>query len=232
MLELRNCVFKQGNFELNADLSVIMGARVAIIGPSGGGKSTLLSGISGFLTPTKGSLHWDGTPMLALPGDRPLTTLFQAHNLFPHLSVFKNVALGLHPGLRLGIEQKAKVHDVLVQVGLADKANTLPSDLSGGQQGRVALARALLRERPLLLLDEPFAALGPALKDEMLGLLSDLLDQTQATALMVTHDPKDALAFASQAILVADNTATPPQPIQDLFDNPPPALRAYLGSRT
>ena len=109
MLRLNNCRFRQGDFELQADFAVAAGARVAVIGPSGGGKSTLLNGISGFLKPASGSITWNGTPMPAGPGDRPLTTLFQANNLFPHLTVFKNVGLGLHPGLRLKPDDIAKV---------------------------------------------------------------------------------------------------------------------------
>ena len=104
-----------------------------------------------------------------------------------------------------------------------------PGQLSGGQIGRAALARALLRARPILLLDEPFAALGPALKAEMLDLVAETADQSGATVLMVTHDPADALRFADLAVLVADGVASPPQPTAALFADPPPALRAYLG---
>jgi len=165
------------------------------------------------------------------PGRRPLSILFQDHNLFPHLSVMDNVAVGISPDMRLSQAQKDQVSATLDQVGLADKSAAYPRDLSGGQLGRVGLARVLLRQRPLLLLDEPFSALGPALKDEMLGVLRGILDATATTALMVTHDPKDALVFADQAILVVDGCATAPQPIQKLFNAPPPALRAYLGDR-
>ncbi|NCU20479.1 ATP-binding cassette domain-containing protein, partial [Candidatus Falkowbacteria bacterium] len=101
--------------------------------------------------------------------------------------------------------------------------------LSGGQQSRVALARALLRARPLLLLDEPFAALGPALKAEMLEVLSEIAGEQGTTVLMVSHDPADALAFAPLSVLVADGRAHPPQPTAPLLANPPPALAAYLG---
>ena len=95
--------------------------------------------------------------------------------------------------------------------------------------GRVALARVLLRARPILLLDEPFAALGPALKAEMLSLLNDIADGTEATVLMVTHDPQDARVFSPQTILVEDGRAHAPRDTGPLLDNPPPGLRAYLG---
>jgi thiamine transport system ATP-binding protein len=116
-------------------------------------------------------------------------------------------------------------------VGLSEKAAAFPRELSGGQQGRVGLARILLRKRPLILLDEPFSALGPALKDEMLDVLSEILDITNATALMVTHDTNDAISFGDQAILVAEGQAYPPQQLKPLLANPPLVLREYLGNR-
>ena len=232
MLALNKVRFQQGDFVLSADFLVPTGARVAVIGPSGGGKSTFLNGIAGFIAADAGKVLWDGEVMPDHPGRRPLSILFQDHNLFPHLSVMDNVAVGISPDMRLSQVQREQISAALEQVGLADKSAAYPRDLSGGQLGRVGLARVLLRQRPLLLLDEPFSALGPALKDEMLDVLRGILDATATTALMVTHDPKDALAFANQAILVADRCATAPQPIQQLFKAPPPALRAYLGSRT
>ncbi len=163
------------------------------------------------------------------PGARPLTILFQDQNLFPHLTVAENAGLGLRPDLRLTPGQRAEVDRALARVGLQGLAARKPAQLSGGQAGRVALARALLRARPLLLLDEPFAALGPALKAEMLALVAEVAGDTGATVLMVTHDPADARAFADQCVLVADGLAHPPAATAALFADPPPALRAYLG---
>jgi len=231
MLNINNVCFQQGDFRLTADFLVPTGARVAVIGPSGGGKSTFLNGIAGFIATDVGQILWADKPMADHPGQRPLSILFQDHNLFPHLSVMDNVAVGISPNMRLSHSQRHAVSVALGKVGLADKSASFPRDLSGGQQGRVGLARVLLRQRPLLLLDEPFSALGPALKDEMLDVLSGILDDTGATALMVTHDPKDALAFADQAVLVTDGHAYAPKPIQQLFDSPPAALAAYLGRR-
>jgi thiamine transport system ATP-binding protein len=231
MLYLKQTCFRQGQFALTANFKVSEGSRIAIIGPSGGGKSTLLHGISGFLTPTTGQVLWKGEPMPDHPGDRPLSILFQDYNLFPHLCVADNIALGINPNMRLSKEQILLVNTALDQVGLSEKAAAFPRDLSGGQQGRVGLARILLRKRPLILLDEPFSALGPALKDEMLEVLSQILDMTGATALMVTHDTDDAIRFGNQAILVADGQAHEPWDIQSLFKNPPPALKEYIGNR-
>ncbi|WP_207100725.1 ATP-binding cassette domain-containing protein [Paracoccus shandongensis] len=230
MLEFDAVRVTRGPFTLSADLTVPTGARVAVIGPSGSGKSTLLSLVGGFLAPDRGRIRVDGRDITALPpGRRPVSMLFQDQNLFPHLTVAQNVGLGLRPDGRLSDPQRARVAQVLEEVGLEGMETRRPANLSGGQQGRVALARVLLRARPLLLLDEAFAALGPALKAEMLALLGRIADQTGATVLMVTHDPDDARSFAPQTILVEGGMAHPPVPTGPLLDNPPPGLRAYLG---
>jgi len=164
-----------------------------------------------------------------LPGDRPLTILFQDQNLFPHLTLAQNLGLGLSPTLRLTPAQAAQIETALARVGLAGMGARKPGQLSGGQQGRAALARALLRARPVLLLDEPFAALGPALKAEMLDLLDEVATATGAAVLMVTHDPSDAKRFAGKTVLVADGVAQAPVTTAELFANPPQALKDYLG---
>lgn len=228
MLRLEHLDLRQDDFRLQADLSVPTGARVAVIGPSGAGKSTLLMAVAGFFAPAAGRVLWDGRDLAGVaPGDRPLSILFQDQNLFPHLTLAQNLGLGLRADLRLDAGQRAQVDAALERVGLAGMGARKPAQLSGGQVGRAALARALLRARPLLLLDEPFAALGPALKVEMLELVTELAGD--ATVLMVTHDPADARRFADQTILVAEGRAHPPAPTADLFADPPPALRAYLG---
>lgn len=230
MLELRNLSVTQGDFTLSADFAVDAGARVAIIGPSGSGKSTLLSLITGFLAPDRGAVIWRGADLAGVaPGKRPVSVLFQDQNLFPHLTVAQNVGLGLRPDLRLDVAQQNALRDALARVGLAGMASRRPAQLSGGQQSRVALARVLLRARPILLLDEPFGALGPALKTEMLDLLAQIAGDTGATVLMVTHDPAEARHFAPRTILVDEGCAAPPVPTGPLLDDPPPGLRAYLG---
>jgi thiamine transport system ATP-binding protein len=229
VLRLDGVVLTEPGFRLQADWSVAAGARVALIGPSGAGKSTFLNAIAGFVVPASGRILWDGADLAGLaPGERPLTILFQDQNLFPHLTVAQNLALGLSSRLRT--DAPARIATVLDRVGLAGLDRRRPAELSGGQQGRAALARALLRARPLMLLDEPFAALGPALKAEMLDLVAEVAEETGATVLMVTHDPADARRFAGQTVLVADGLAHPPAATQALFSDPPPALQAYLGA--
>lgn len=232
MLQLDRVTLSQGDFHLTADWTAAPGSRIAVIGPSGAGKSTLLSAIAGFLAPASGRILWDGQDLAALPpGQRPVTILFQDQNLFPHLTLAQNLGLGLRPDLRLSPAEWAQVDAALERVGLSGLGPRKPAALSGGQASRAALARALLRARPILLLDEPFAALGPALRAEMLALVREVADETGALVLMVTHDPSDALALGGTTVLVAEGVAHPPVETAQLLANPPPALRDYLGGQ-
>ena len=228
MLQLDQVVLTQGEFRLAADWSVAPGSRVAIIGASGEGKSSLLLAIAGFLPLARGRILWQGRDLRgAEPAARPAAMLFQDQNLFPHLTIAQNLGLAVAPRGRLSAEHSVRVLAMLERLGLADVAARRPGDLSGGQQGRAALGRALLQTRPMLLLDEPFAALGPALKAELLDLVADLA--RDVTVMMVTHNPDDARRFADVCVLVAEGEAQPPQPTAALFANPPQALRHYLG---
>ncbi len=230
MLRCKDLVLQQGSFSLQADVVFASGQTTALIGPSGAGKSTLLAAIAGFLSPASGQLIWDGNDLRGTtPGARPISMLFQDNNLFPHLSAAQNVGLGLRPNLRLHPEEEAKVAAALADVGLDGFADRKPASLSGGQQSRVALARVLVANRPVVLLDEPFAALGPALKDGMLDLVKAKLVLAGKTVIMVTHDPADARRIADMIALVADGTVSAPIATDALFANPPPALKAYLG---
>ncbi|MFU8863038.1 MAG: ATP-binding cassette domain-containing protein [Rhodobacterales bacterium] len=231
MLTLEALDIRQGEFRLTADFSLEQGAVVAMIGPSGAGKSTLFNVIAGFFPPVAGRVMWQGRDITALPpAERPVAMLFQDNNLFPHLTVAQNVGLGIRPSLRLTPQDIANVDQALARVGLQGLDARKPAALSGGQQGRVALARVLVQRRPLILLDEPFAALGPALKKEMLDLVAELAAETGATLLMVSHDPSDARRIAPLTVLVADGQAFAPMPTQHLLDAPPPSLAAYLGT--
>ena len=229
-IQFEDIKLSRGDFTLKADLSIASGDMVALIGPSGGGKSTLLNAIAGFLAPKAGRLRLEGVDMSGIrPAHRPVTLLFQENNLFPHLSVYQNVALGLRPDLKLDTGDKARVHDALDEVGLDGFEDRFPDALSGGQRQRVALARALLRQKPVLLLDEPFAALGPALKTEMLDLVARIVAQQAMTLVMVTHSPSDAARIAEKTVLIADGVASGPYDTAKMLADPPQALRDYLG---
>jgi thiamine transport system ATP-binding protein len=230
VLVLDEVELRQDDFRLSAHWRLPPGERVALIGPSGAGKSTLLMAIAGFVPLSAGQIRWDGRPLTdRAPGDRPVSILFQDQNLFPHLTLTQNLGLALSPGLRLGPDDLARIETALARVGLAGLGERRPGALSGGQQGRAALARVLLQARPILLLDEPFAALGPALKSEMLDLVAEIAAEAGTLVLLVTHDPEDAQRFGTRTILVSDGVAAPPVETRALFANPSPALRAYLG---
>jgi thiamine transport system ATP-binding protein len=230
VLQLDHLCLTAGGFTLAADFGIEPGRRVAVIGPSGAGKSTLLMAIAGFLPPTSGRILWAGRDITALPpARRPVAILFQDQNLFPHLTVAQNLGLALSADLRLTAADQMRIAATLDRIGLSGLGPRKPGALSGGQAGRAALARVLLQDRPILLLDEPFAALGPALKADLLTLVSDLATEAGTTVLLVTHDPSDARRFAPETVLVADGIAAPPAPTAALLDHPPQALADYLG---
>ncbi|POT55977.1 thiamine ABC transporter ATP-binding protein [Citrobacter amalonaticus] len=205
MLTLTDITWLYNHLPMRFTLSVERGEQVAVLGPSGAGKSTLLNLIAGFLAPVSGSLTIGNEDHTATPPSRrPVSMLFQENNLFSHLTVRQNIALGLDPGLKLNAIQKEKMHHIARQMGIDDLLERLPGALSGGQRQRAALARCLVREQPVLLLDEPFSALDPALRQEMLTLVSDICRDQQLTLLMVSHSVEDAARIASRAIVVAD----------------------------
>ncbi|MDG2340816.1 MAG: ATP-binding cassette domain-containing protein [Paracoccaceae bacterium] len=229
-LRVEHMELRKGGFLLSADFSIGAGSLTAVIGPSGAGKSSLFDGIAGFTTPQSGEVIWrDKVLNRLLPGDRPVAMLFQDNNLFPHLTVRQNIALAITQKSRLTECEVLKISTVLDQVGLKGFQNRTQSALSGGQISRVALARLLLQNKPVWLLDEPFSALGPALKAEMLQLVREIAIEVKATVLMITHDPADAMAFADQTLLVADAVVSGPFATADLLENPPKALKDYLG---
>jgi thiamine transport system ATP-binding protein len=231
MLELHDVAFRHPGLPMQFNLTVERGSFAAIIGPSGGGKSTLLSLIAGFETPLSGTINIEGIDVThEPPSRRPLSMIFQDNNLFAHLDVFTNVALGATPSLKLDEAQRQTVTDAIMKVGLTGKEKRKPGELSGGERQRAAIARILVREKPLLLLDEPFTALGPALRQEMLELLKSLHDERRLTTLMVTHHPDDATAVASHVAFLADGEIKAYRKTKDMFRaKDMPGLAAYLG---
>jgi thiamine transport system ATP-binding protein len=212
MLVLDHVNLSLGSFSLTADFSISAGARVAVMGPSGAGKSSLLLAIAGFIAPISGRILWGGQDLTTLdPAQRPISMLFQDQNLFPHLTLLQNVVLGLTAGRRAAAAQLAQAEAALAKVGLSGYGNRTPAQVSGGQMGRAALARVLLQASPILLLDEPFAALDSDLRHQMLDLVVQVAAQTDATILMVTHDERDAARFASHLITVDHGVAQPPR---------------------
>jgi thiamine transport system ATP-binding protein len=230
-VELEAVTFRYEDMRMRFDLHVEDGECLAVIGPSGAGKSTLLALIAGFERADAGSIRIAGRDVTREhPAVRPVTMLFQDHNLFAHLDVAANVGLGIHPGLKLTTADRERVDAALEQVGLAGLASRLPSQLSGGERQRVALARSLVRDRPVLLLDEPFAALGPALRREMLDLVRALQADRRLTVLLVSHQPEDALYIATRTAFVHGGHVLQVGATRELLDGAAGAeLRAYLG---
>ncbi|NIY48066.1 thiamine ABC transporter ATP-binding protein ThiQ [Cedecea colo] len=205
MLTLTNVTWLYRHLPMRFSLNVAAGERVAVLGPSGAGKSTLLSLIAGFLTPASGEINLCGeNHTRTAPAQRPVSMLFQENNLFSHLSVRENIGLGINPGLKLNLEQRERLGKIAEQMAIGDLLDRLPSQLSGGQRQRVALARCLVRKQPILLLDEPFSALDPALRLEMLQLLDEVCQQQQLTLLMVSHSIEDAARIAERSLVVVD----------------------------
>ena len=230
-LTLDGVALRDGDWSLDASLRLPAGGVTAVIGPSGAGKSTLLSAIAGFVTPSAGRILWQGRDLTGVaPHARPVSILFQDGNLFPHLTLAQNVALALRPVARPSASDAARVAALLARMGLGELADRRPGEVSGGQAARAALARVLIADRPLVLLDEPFAALGPALKAEMADLAATLLTEALRTVLVVTHDPAEARRIAPAMVVVAEGRVSGPFPTAATLDNPPPALAAYLGA--
>ena len=207
-------------------------AVTAIMGPSGSGKSTLLNLVAGFELPTSGRILIAGEDVTMLPpAARPVSMVFQENNLFAHLDVARNVGLGRSPRLKLSPADNEAVTAAIGRTGLAGKENRLPRELSGGERQRVALARVLVRDRPVLLLDEPFASLGPALRDDMLDLLADLQREKCLTVLFVTHHPDDARRIADDIVFIENGRVAASGSAASFFEKDgPAAFRRYIGS--
>ncbi len=207
MLILEKARLALGDRQWLFDISLDTNGVYALLGRSGSGKSTLLNIISGFQSLDSGDVQWNENSLISQdPAQRPVTTLFQQHNLFSHLTVFQNVGLGIDPGLRLDAEQRSKVITVLTQVGLNNHEHKTPTRLSGGEQQRVALARCLLRQKPILLLDEPFSALDATTRAEMTELLREVIESYKPCVVMVTHDEKDAKAMHANILRMNEGT--------------------------
>ncbi len=230
MIEIRDGIYMDGSFSIRADFTLAAGSFTAVLGPSGAGKSTLLNIIAGFELLQSGSVEIDGLDVtLEPPASRAVSMVFQDNNVFAHLSAWKNVALGISPSLRLNEGQRASVDEALRRVDIGSLAERLPGEMSGGERQRIAIARTLVRKKPVLLLDEPFAALGPALRKDMLQLVRKLHDEKKLTTLMVTHAPADATTVADQVVFVDRGLVHEPFEVDSFFTSRSKAIRDYLG---
>ncbi|MDB5334207.1 MAG: sulfate transporter ATP-binding protein [Phycisphaerales bacterium] len=233
MVELRNVTKRFGGFVAVAgvDLDIRAGEFLTLLGPSGCGKTTLLRMISGFETPTEGSVHLAGQDVTALPPyRRDVNQVFQSYALFPHLSVADNVAFGLKMKKTPGDVIRRRVAEAIEMVSLAGFEQRKPAQLSGGQRQRVALARALVCEPKVLLLDEPLAALDAKLRRSMQIELKRLQTRLGITFLFVTHDQEEALVMSDRIAVVNKGKIEQIGGVEEIYHRPrTPFVADFIG---
>ena len=231
MLDIENGHYIHGTFTLDISLTAKPGELVAVLGPSGAGKSTLLNIIAGFENLKQGRVRIDGQDVTHQPpAARLVSMVFQDNNVFPHLSLWENVALGAAPNLKLNGAQRANVDSALIRVGLASLALRKPGDVSGGERQRVALARVLVRPTKALLLDEPFAALDPGLRHDMLELVKEITLERGLVTLLVSHQPDEIRHAADAIVFVGEGVIRQPVGPKTFFGGAAdPVIARYLG---
>jgi len=206
-IRLEKTALQLGTKRFSFDIAMTDGAITALTGPSGSGKSTLLNLIAGFEIPESGRILIAGEDVThAHPSKRPISLVFQDNNLFAHLDLVTNIGLGVDPSLKLSREDRVRISQSLERVGLAGFETRKPGTLSGGERQRAAFARVLVRKRPVLLMDEPFAALDPELRASMASLLLDLHRETGNTVVIVSHDRAEVQKLADVVVAVDDGT--------------------------
>ena len=222
-LQIQNVVKDFGGFKAvnNVNLDIAKGEIFALLGSSGCGKSTLLRMLAGFETPTSGRIVLNGQDLATLPPyQRPMNMMFQSYALFPHLTVWENIAFGLkREGLpREQIAQRVEAMLKLVQLGKL--AQRKPHQLSGGQQQRVALARSLAKQPQMLLLDEPLGALDKKLREQTQIELVNIIEQVGVTCVMVTHDQEEAMTMASRIAIMSEGRFLQVGAPGDIYETP------------
>ncbi len=209
------------------DLDIKRGELVAFLGPSGCGKTTTMRSIAGLLKPKSGRIRLDGADITRMPANRRAVGLvFQSYALFPHLNVFENVAFGLKLRGERGSKLEEKVRGGLATVGLSDFAARRPAELSGGQQQRVALARSMVMEPKVLLLDEPLSNLDARLRLEMRTELQRVQRASGVTMIFVTHDQGEALALADRIVVMLNGGIEQIGTPEEIYNHPHSAFVA------
>ncbi|WP_432584573.1 ABC transporter ATP-binding protein [Streptomyces sp. HD1123-B1] len=222
-------VVQRGSFRLDVALTAAPGDVVALLGPNGAGKTTALRALAGLTPLTGGHLRLDGTELDHMPPEsRPVGVVFQDYLLFPHLSALDNVAFGLRCHGAPKAEARAQAAEWLHHMGLAEHAGAKPRRLSGGQAQRVALARALATRPRLLLLDEPLAALDARTRLEVRARLRRHLAEFEAVAVLVTHDPLDAMVLADHLVVIEDGRVVQEGAPPDIARHPRTDYIAHL----
>ncbi|MEP3276863.1 MAG: ABC transporter ATP-binding protein [Stappiaceae bacterium] len=213
------------------DLEIVEGELIALLGPSGCGKTTTMRAIAGLLTPASGKVEIDGRDVTRLAANkRGIGLVFQSYALFPHLSAFENVAFGLRLKRMPEEEIRARTQAGIATVGLTGFETRKPAEMSGGQQQRLALARSLVMEPKVLLLDEPLSNLDARLRLEMRTELQRVQKDTGVTMVFVTHDQAEALALADRVVLMKDGKIEQLGTPNELYAQPATAFAAdFMG---
>jgi thiamine transport system ATP-binding protein len=230
MLELKQVSYQYSDqVVFDFSLTLNQGDSLAIIGPSGSGKSTLLDIISGFIIPNSGKIIFNQVDVTNLPAnERPINAIFQKNNLFPHLNVFDNIAIGISPNLKITSIQRDIIEQSLEKVNLNDFNRRFPGQLSSGQAQRVALARTLVRNKPILLLDEPFSSLDSPLRIEMLDLVKSLQQEQSFIMIMVTHNYNDAIRICNKTCFVNNGKIVSLATTKQFSETKDPLIRRYI----
>lgn len=234
-IEVRNLVKTYGDVYAlkNVDLDIADGEYFVLLGPSGGGKTTLLRSIGGFIRPDSGTVQIKGKNVDNLPPDkRPTSMVFQGFALFPHMTVYENIGYGL----KLRSVEKSIIHDRVIKmmdlVGLSGLSDRKPHELSGGQQQRVQLARALILENDVLLLDEPLSALDAQLRKDMCIELKRLQKTVGISFVHVTHNQEEAMSVADRIAIIADGEMVEQGSPKEIYSNPKKKFTAeFIGEK-
>jgi len=234
-IEVKNLVKTYGNVYAlkNVDLNIADGEYFVLLGPSGGGKTTLLRSIGGFIRPDSGSVNIKGQNVDDLPPDRrPTSMVFQGFALFPHMNVSQNIGYGLKlKSIDKNIIEN-KVNKMTDLVGLKGLSNRMPHELSGGQQQRVQLARALILENDVLLLDEPLSALDAQLRKDMCIELKRLQKTVGISFVHVTHNQEEAMSVADRIAIIADGEMVEQGTPKEIYSNPKNKFTAeFIGEK-
>lgn len=203
MLELKNITksFGDANVLNGISLTLDKGRIMSILGPSGGGKTTLLNIILGITDATSGQILYDGEDLTHVPMEkRGFNIVFQDYALFPNLTAYENITYGLRNNP--GISSPDEIREMIALLGLEEHLNKKIDELSGGQKQRVALARTLVMKPRLLLLDEPLSALDGVIKESIKAKIKQIVDQYQLTTIMVTHDPEEACTMSDRVLIL------------------------------
>ncbi len=212
-------------------LDIGNGELVCLLGPSGSGKSTLLRIIGGFEAPTSGKVIIDGVDVARTPAEkRPTAMVFQSHALWNHMNVFENIAFGLKLRGTSKREVAKKVGDALALVGLGDYGGRRPAQLSGGQRQRVAIARCLVLEPKILLMDEPFASLDQHLRDRLREEVRQIQKKLGITTVFVTHGQDEALSVADRIVVMSTGRIEQVGTPHDIYADPlTPFVAGFIG---